>query len=318
MRISVVVPTYNRADLLPETLSAILGQSRPPDEVIVVDDGSRDETAAVLAGYAAPVRAIRIANSGDLVARNVGLRAATGDLVAFCDSDDLWRPDFLAAMAELWACEPKLHAAFSDFIHVRGGVWETDRKFDAAPAGYWDAAREIGRDAWVFDASIFVRLVDFQPLFPSCMVVDRRWFAAIGGWDEGASRMVGSDSATALRVGQAPPVAMLRRPLVGIRRHAGNFSGDVQAMNLGDARVLEYVLATRPELAPDTAIIRASIADRRRAALETAFARRDMAAIRDIYPLLAPAERNWKTRIKHLIARLPVAVAGPLAKFLSR
>ena len=101
MRISVVIPAYDRADLIPETLDAILGQTLVPFEVIVVDDGSRDATWEVLQSYASRVRSIRIENSGDLVARNAGLRLATGELVAFCDSDDLWRPDFLEAMAGL-------------------------------------------------------------------------------------------------------------------------------------------------------------------------------------------------------------------------
>src|SRR3981081_4344217 len=110
-RISVVVPAYNRAALLPLTLDAILTQVPPPREVIVVDDGSWDDTQAVLAGYAAPVRTIRIENSGALVARKVGMHAASGELVAFCDSDDLWRPGFLAAMEALWRAEPGTKAA---------------------------------------------------------------------------------------------------------------------------------------------------------------------------------------------------------------
>jgi glycosyltransferase involved in cell wall biosynthesis len=76
VRVSIVIPAYNRADLVPETLAAVLGQMRGADEVIVVDDGSRDSTPEVLAGHAPRVRAIRIGNSGDLAARNVGLRHA--------------------------------------------------------------------------------------------------------------------------------------------------------------------------------------------------------------------------------------------------
>lgn len=89
MDVSVIIPTFNRADLLPATLDSVFAQAHSAREVIVVDDGSTDETAVVLARY--PVRVIVIANSGSIVARNVGLRAAAMPFVAFCDSDDLWR-----------------------------------------------------------------------------------------------------------------------------------------------------------------------------------------------------------------------------------
>jgi glycosyltransferase involved in cell wall biosynthesis len=90
--VSVVIPSFNRADLLPFTLDAVLAQTVPPREVIVVDDGFRDDTLSVLAGYQPTVRVVSIENSGSIVARNVGLRVASAAIVAFCDSDDSWQP----------------------------------------------------------------------------------------------------------------------------------------------------------------------------------------------------------------------------------
>lgn len=314
--ISVVIPTYNRASLLPATLEAVLGQTLPADEIIVVDDGSRDETAAVLAGYAPRVRPLRIENAGDLVARNTGLRAAAGDLVAFCDSDDLWAPEFLAGMAALWQAAPGLQAAFCDFVLVRDGQWQEARKFADAPPEFWRGMREVGPEMAVFAQPVADRLIGFQPIFPSCLVVDRAGFLARGGWDEAVSRMVGCDFATALRIAEYPPLGVLRRPLVGIRKHAGNFSADLQTMNLGDALVLEHVLATRPSMQPHAAAIRDSIAQRRRAALETAFTRRDFAAVRQIYALLPPAYRTPAIMAKRLAAGLPDPVGQAAAAAL--
>ena len=314
--IGVVVPSYNRAGLLPETLDAILGQTRPPDEVVVVDDGSTDDTQAVLARYAGRVRAIRIANGGDLVARNTGLREMGSDLVAFCDSDDLWRPGFLAAMERLWQAEPRTRAAYGNFVIVRDGVWEQAEKFAAAPAGFWDGLRALGPDIAVFDAPILPRVVGYQPFFPSAMVVDRRAFLAIGGWDEAVSRIVGTDFATALRVAEHAPLGIVRAALVGIRKHGDNFSGDVQKMNLGDALILEHVLRTRPTLAPHEGLIRASIAQRRRAALETAFARGDLAAVREIFALLPGEARGGVVRVKHAVAALPAPLGRALGALL--
>ncbi len=315
------MPSYNRAGFLPETLDAILGQTRPPDEIVVVDDGSSDDTPSVLARYAPRVKALRIANSGELVARNTGVAALATDLVAFCDSDDLWHEGFLAAMAALWRAEPRTRAAYGDFVIVRDGVWEETSKFAGAPPEFWEGLRPLGPESGafeigVFDTPIVARLIAYQPFFPSAMVVARRFFHEAGGWDEAVSRTVGMDFATHLRLAEHAPLGILRAPLVGIRKHGDNYSGDVQKMNLGDARVLEHVLRTRPSLAPHAALIRASIARRRRDALETAFARGDFAAVREIHALLPAAERGGKIAVKHAVAALPAPLAKPLAAVL--
>jgi len=319
MSVSVIIPAYNRATLLPFTLEAVLAQVPAPSEVIVVDDGSTDGTAAVAAGYASrpasSVRVVTIENSGDLAARNAGLRAAGADRVAFCDSDDLWRPGFLAAMEALWQAEPGLGAAWSDFVVVRDDIWSTRSKFADAPPGFWDGLRAVGPEAGVFDGPIVARLLAFQPLFPSCMVADRRFLLSLGGWDEGVGRTLGSDFATALLLAEHP-VGIVRTPLVGIRKHAGNFSADVQAMNLGDAFILDNVLSRRPSLAPLADAIRASILRRRTDALDTAFARGDFDAVRQIAAMLGRV--SGKARIKRMVAGLPEPVRSMVAEMLSR
>lgn len=316
MRISVVIPAYNRAELLPATLQSVLAQSLPPDEIIVVDDGSLDDTPAVLRSYAPRVQNLRIANSGDLAARNAGVRAASGELVAFCDSDDLWRPGYVAAMAELWRAEPSTRCAYADFVTFTDASWSSTSKFAAAPAAFWRGLREgSGRCAW-FDEPIVERLIGFQPFFPSCMVVQRTFFVSVGGWDEAVSRIVGTDFATALRMAEHPPLGVLRGPpLVGIRKHQGGFSADVLAMNLGDARVLEHVLG-RPSLAPYADLVRESIHERRAGALETAFARGDFDTVREIATLLPPDRRSLRTRVKAWVARQPSAVRSAMARRL--
>lgn len=79
--VSVVIPTYNRARWLPETVASVLGQSVPPLEVLIVDDGSTDDTATVCAGMPPPVRYLRQANAGVGAARNRGIREARGTLL---------------------------------------------------------------------------------------------------------------------------------------------------------------------------------------------------------------------------------------------
>lgn len=310
--VSVIIPTYNRAHLLPETLDAVLAQTSPALEVIVVDDGSTDDTPGVVARHAPRVTYMRIANGGELAARNAALAVARGELVAFCDSDDIWQPDFIATVQTLWAREPALRTAFANFRILRDGVLEARDKFADAPPGYWDGMRELGDELAVFDQPIVDRLVRFQPFFPSCFVADRAFLQGLGGWDASLGRIVSTDFVTILLLGEYPPFGVVRRPLVGIRKHGDNYSGDVQKMNLGDAQVLEHVLDLRPSLRPLEAQINASIAARRAGALDTAFARRDHAAVRAIYRLLPASHRGTLRRLKHVVASLPQPI-GQLA-----
>ena len=316
--VSVIIPADNRADLSGETVRAVLAQTLPPAEVIVVDDGSTDSTADAAAAFGARVQTLRIPNSGDLVARNVGLRAAKAPLAAFCDSDDLWMPDFLSTVVAQWDAKPQLLACYSNFRILQDGVLSTRTKFDEAPTGFWDGLDVSGPDGGSFDHPIVARLLDFQPFFPSCMVVSREAFLALGGWDEGVSRVIGCDFATALRVAAHPPVGIVRAPLVAVRKHGGNISGNTERMNLGDARVLEHVLRTRPELVSLEGALRGSIARRRRDALGSAFDRRDFAMVREIHAMLSPAMSGRRERAKRAIAALPHPLALLLASLLSR
>lgn len=90
--ISAVVAVYETEDYIGEALDAILGQTRPPDEVVVVDDGSTDGTARILEGYGTRIRVLRQANAGYPSAMNRAIREARGDYVALCGADDVWEP----------------------------------------------------------------------------------------------------------------------------------------------------------------------------------------------------------------------------------
>ncbi len=101
-KVSAIIPTYNRAGYLREALDSVFAQSLPPWEVIVVDDGSTDDTFEVVQEYGSRVRYVRHdRNQGIAVARNTGLGAAQGDLIAWLDSDDLWEPGFLATVIDI-------------------------------------------------------------------------------------------------------------------------------------------------------------------------------------------------------------------------
>jgi hypothetical protein len=115
LSVSTVIPTYNRAHFVRRAVDCALGQSRPEDEVIVVDDGSTDDTAAVLAPYGDRIKYVRTANDGGGAARNVGVRHATRDLVAFLDSDDEWMPAKLELARRWLEARPDVLFVFSEF-----------------------------------------------------------------------------------------------------------------------------------------------------------------------------------------------------------
>jgi glycosyltransferase involved in cell wall biosynthesis len=120
-RVTVVLPALNAEDCIGDALDSALRQRRPPDEIIVVDDGSTDRTKAITNGYGSKVRYIYQANAGPSAARNTGIRAANSEWVAFLDSDDLWLPEKLSTDLGILTRNPNLVWASSNyFLHFFG------------------------------------------------------------------------------------------------------------------------------------------------------------------------------------------------------
>jgi len=106
--VSVIVPTFNRAGWVASTVASALAQTRPPLEVIIVDDGSTDDSEAAVRAIGGPVRYLRQANAGVAAARNAGAREARGDFLAFLDCEDLWEPEKLEVQLALFATHPEV------------------------------------------------------------------------------------------------------------------------------------------------------------------------------------------------------------------
>lgn len=121
MEISIVIPCYNAAQYLRETLDSALYQTYAAEEIIVVDDGSTDESAAIAESYGPPVRVIRQENKGESVARNRAIDLATGDWVALLDADDRWEPEKLEKqVAALKSSSDEITCIYSDFYFFQG------------------------------------------------------------------------------------------------------------------------------------------------------------------------------------------------------
>jgi glycosyltransferase involved in cell wall biosynthesis len=145
-RITVIIPAFNRAHLVGEAIQSVLDQDLAAHEIIVVDDGSTDDTAAVAARY--PVRVISQENRGTGGARNRGIVESSGGLLAFLDSDDRWMPARLSTQVRRLEAEPRVDLVFSHYreVHDRGGV----RRALPEPIAGWSASSLLARRE-VFD-----------------------------------------------------------------------------------------------------------------------------------------------------------------------
>jgi glycosyltransferase involved in cell wall biosynthesis len=122
MKISAIIPAYNSEGTIARALNSVLAQTRPADEIIVIDDGSTDKTAQAAGAFGGRVRLIQQANAGVSAARNAGIHAASGDWIAFLDADDEWLPEKLRLQTEHLRRHPDLKWTFTDLLWDRKKV----------------------------------------------------------------------------------------------------------------------------------------------------------------------------------------------------
>jgi glycosyltransferase involved in cell wall biosynthesis len=246
--VAVIVPTYNRADLIGATLRSVLAQSHPPSEVIVIDDGSADDTEAAVAAFGTAVRYIRQPNAGVSAARNHGAQLATAEMLAFVDSDDLWQPRKLEA--QLSAIE-RTGAQWSitgcDVIGQDGGVipgregfpaiFPVFRREQVTPDAFF--AQYLRRDAVQVDNVEFdVYAGDaYDALFlgnfglPSSAVVRRTLFGQVGGFNPGIR--LAEETEFFHRLAAAAEVAIVTASLVGYRAsQSGSLTSPANSVKL--------------------------------------------------------------------------------------
>lgn len=172
MKLSVVIPAYNRATLLPITLRSLLTQDRVADEILVVDDGSTDGTAEVAEAFGTPVRVIRQANQGPGVARNRGLAEACGEFIHFFDSDDLALPNLHRVQLEALESS-NAEIAYSPWLKVR-----MDPLLGIQPTNHVLQARGLPC------CTLVQALLTNWSVVPICCLMRRSFVVRIGGFPE--------------------------------------------------------------------------------------------------------------------------------------
>jgi glycosyltransferase involved in cell wall biosynthesis len=232
--ISVIVPTYNCGRWLAESLDSIFAQTERDFEVIVVDDGSTDDTPRVLDAYAGRITVVEGTHGGLSSARNLGLARASGEWIAFHDADDVAVSDRLA-----WSrAFLREHAAF-DAVFGNGRRMQVDdpARASVVPARYVGAS--AGRALTVVD------LFDGYPVYFQGALVPRRAFDAAGPFDP--AYRVQPDLEYGYRLFPRLRAACVDRTMFHYRWHTTNNSGDRLGTREDIARVLERL----PTVAPD-------------------------------------------------------------------
>ncbi len=231
--VSIVIATYNRANYLGATLDSVLGQRFQDREVIVVDDGSTDETRSVVERYGARVRYYYQSNRGPSAARNLGVQHALGAWIAIQDSDDLSLPNHLAALYGYASAHPDCAMVFANGAYLGGPEHRRDTIIPAEKSQR--LARQGASLEDIFEKSI-VRL--------QAAVISKAAYGAVGGHDE--SLRICMDLELSFRLFMNYPVKYLDQVVFHYRKHDGNIGRNEELRLTENIRVIEKLMRDYP------------------------------------------------------------------------
>jgi glycosyltransferase involved in cell wall biosynthesis len=227
--VSVIIPTYNSAQYVIEAVESVLAQTWRDFEVLVIDDGSTDDTEQVMRRYEAPVRYLRQANGGVAVARNRGIAESLGRYVAFLDADDTWLSHKLARQMEALRQQPRQRACYSAFTVVDA---------DLNPIGISRSQRQ--------GTALEDLLTHGNVIGSICTVLcDRSLFDLVGGFDPALSQCADWDMW--VRLAAQTEFLYIDEPLVTYRQHGTNMSRNAPLLEHDSLQVLRKGFAM-PEL----------------------------------------------------------------------
>jgi glycosyltransferase involved in cell wall biosynthesis len=182
--VDVILPAYNGGEVIRSALESALAQEVPL-RVIVVDDGSSDDSAAIARSYGSRVTVLVQANRGVSAARNTGLAAARAPYVALLDQDDIWQPGKISRQIELIEAHADVGLVFTDMLLLRrDGTIVEDGFLLTTPAYAGLERRSLGKGAYLLPESLSQAVLRFNFISPSTTLLRRQAIQAIGGFDE--------------------------------------------------------------------------------------------------------------------------------------
>lgn len=216
--VSVVIPAYNVGPHIAEAIDSVLTQDYPQVEIIVVDDGSKDDTAEVVAARYPQATLIRKENGGAATARNAGIRAARGEFVAFLDADDIWLPGKLTAQIDYFRAHPDVAmncTGFSQWVSDERGVFPDPSTVIPDQTAIPVDAIDQEFSGWVYHKLLLRNFV-----WTTTVVMRRSLIEKIGLYDE--HFRLGQDYEYFLRASRETEIHRLSRAYALYRQHAGS------------------------------------------------------------------------------------------------
>lgn len=236
LKVSVIIPTYNRAELLPETIGSILAQTFRDFEIIVVDDGSTDNTKEVVESFNSPsIRYIYQANLGVSAARTTGIKASSGEYIAFLDSDDIWLPENLELKVKRLDSHPEVALVCSDaYVFDDKTGANLGRFWRDKPFHYWINPQKASEQPLkeMLSRGCFIG--------PPLALVRRLAFANVGYFDESLPTF--EDWDIFIRIIQRFPIEIIDTPLVRIRQHGAGLQSNQDKMHFGEVTALNKMI----------------------------------------------------------------------------
>jgi glycosyltransferase involved in cell wall biosynthesis len=237
--VSVVIPAYNATTFLAETLASVFAQTLPPAEIIVVDDGSTDDTAGVARDLGVTV--ISRANGGISAARNTGVRAARCKYVALLDADDVWMPEKLEVQVAALATAAEPAFSFTDFHTFDSrGVRSARSELRAHPAFRRTVGRAPSGSNVVISASESRPVLPDMYFVPSSAIVRRADVLAAGGFDESLPGC--EDTEFFLRLFHVVPAIAVMRPLLRYRRHEAQNTASPTRVMTNEFKLIDRIV----------------------------------------------------------------------------
>ncbi len=224
--VSVILPTYNRGWIIKEAIDSVLEQEFSDFELIVVDDGSTDDTPAILNTYGRDIRVLRQSNRGVSAARNRGIAASAGQLIAFLDSDDLWLPQKLTAQVDFFAARPDAVICQTEEQWIRNGIRVNPKMRHHK-----------------FSGMIFERSLELCLVSPSAVMLRRALFETAGMFDERLPAC--EDYDLWLRISCRYPVYLIDTPLIVKRGGHADQLSRAPGLDKYRIRALQKVIESR-------------------------------------------------------------------------
>lgn len=312
MRISAVIHTYNREHLITETIDAVMAQTRPADEIVVLDDGSKDGTLDLLKErYGDKIKLVAHENSGCLAARKRAIDHASGDWIALCDSDDLWVENHLQRLCDLHAALPEADMLFSNFEEFGSAAVSKD-KFAAAGSAYWESFTAIDDSFIDMGTGIVAKFLEFNPVFPSATMFRMAAYEELGGIELSFNRILSSDADLTRRFGVRHQTACNKEITVRVRKDGENISGNSIANGLGRIRILRECIEQGEPFTDYRAEFEKTIEITAIRAMEGAFSFRDFEAFHVAAHHVSWSRSPASLKVKRLIAGLPAPLRNLL------